>query len=456
MKFLNTEKNKKDNRYSEGQRLFFFALITLIFVIFVVAFCLPGSGENVGGDKGLPGGFSDLFPKDVQEIEAVTFGIDVAKYQGTIDWKQVADGGVEFAMVRVGYRGMSSGAIEADFNAAYNLQEAQKYGIKLGAYFFSTAITEEEAVEEADWVADFLDVYPITYPIAYDCERFDEEDSRQFPLTVAQRTDIALAFLKRIEERGYQGMFYASRNDMQDNARWEITRIEETYKVWVAQYPQQPYPETESSSYTGPHNMWQYSADGAVAGVPQSVDLNIAYFGYDGIRKPKKDREPEVAAPDPEALMTFREADEMVTAKDVTNLRSIPSQDSGSKVLAQLENGTIVKRIGISDSGWSKLEMDGHIYYAVSNFLTTDLNFIPEDSDIKTVFTAVSDNVTAKKVVNLRSKPSVEDEASEIVGQLKHGEVLQRTGINKDVGWSQLVYNGQIVYCISSYLEILK
>ena len=456
MKFLNTEKTKKDSRYSEGQRIFFFALITVIFVIFVVAFCLPGSGENVGGDKGLPGGFSDLFPRAVQETEDVTFGIDVAKYQGTIDWQQVADAGVEFAMIRVGYRGLSTGEIAADSNASYNLQEAQKHGIKLGAYFFSTAITAEEAVEEADWVADFLECYAITYPIAYDCERFDEEESRQFPLTVAQRTDIALAFLARIEEQGYQGMFYASRNDMQDNARWEVTRIEENYKIWVAQYPELPYPETEMSSYTGPHHMWQYSADGAVAGVPQSVDLNIAYFGYDGIQKPKKDKEPEPASPDPEALMSFREVSEDVTAKEVTNLRSIPSQDGSSKVLAQLENGQVAKRVGISDSGWSKLEWNGHIYYAVSNFLTTDLNYIPEDSDIQTVFTAVSDNVTAKKVVNLRTKPSVEDEESEVVGQLKHGEVLQRTGINKDVGWSRVVYNGQIVYCISSYLEVVK
>lgn len=456
MKFLNTEKTKKDSRYSEGQRIFFFALMTVIFVIFVVAFCLPGSGENVGGDKGLPGGFSDLFPKAVQETEDVTFGIDVAKYQGTIDWQQVADAGVEFAMVRVGYRGLSTGEISVDSNAAYNLQEAQKYGIKLGAYFFSTAITPEEAVEEADWVADFLECYAITYPIAYDCERFDEEESRQFPLTVAQRTDIALAFLNRIEEQGYQGMFYASRNDMQNNARWDMTRIEPDYKVWVAQYPELPYPETEASSYSGIHQMWQYSADGVVAGVSQSVDLNIAYFGYDGVQKPKKDKEPEPAAPDPEALMSFREVSEEVTAKEVTNLRSIPSQDGSSKVLAQLENGQVAKRVGISDSGWSKLQWNGHIYYAVSNFLTTDLNYIPEDSDIKTVFEPAADKVTAKKVVNLRTKPSVDDEDSEVVGQLKHGEVLQRTGINKDVGWSRVVYNGQIVYCISSYLEVVK
>ena len=148
MKFLNQDKTKKDSRYSEGQRIFFFSLITVIFVIFVVAFCLPGSGENVGGDKGLPGGFSDRFPKAVVETDDVTFGIDVAKYQGTIDWGIVGDSGIDFAIVRVGYRTQSSGQIEEDTNARYNMQEATANGLKIGAYFFSTAVSEAEAVEE--------------------------------------------------------------------------------------------------------------------------------------------------------------------------------------------------------------------------------------------------------------------------------------------------------------------
>ena len=92
----------------------------------------------------------------IKETEEVTFGVDVAKYQGTIDWAQVASAGVDFAMVRLGYRTLVSGEITTDTNAAYNLQQAQKNGIKLGAYFFSTAITAEEAIEEANWVADFL------------------------------------------------------------------------------------------------------------------------------------------------------------------------------------------------------------------------------------------------------------------------------------------------------------
>ena len=171
----------------------------------------------------------------VKETDEITMGIDVARYQGTIDWEQVAGDGIDFVMIRVGYRANEDGTITEDSNARYNLQEAQKYGVKIGAYFFSTAISEEEAIEEANWVADILGPYSITYPVAYDCENFSETDSRQYGLSKRQRTDFAMAFLEAITNRGYEGMFYASRNDMTRNAKWDVSRIEKKYKIWAAQ-----------------------------------------------------------------------------------------------------------------------------------------------------------------------------------------------------------------------------
>ena len=110
--------------------------------------------------------------KRAKETDEISTGIDVARYQGTIDWNRLATSRVDFAMVRLGYRSSSDGAIVEDSNARYNLQEAQKNDIMLGAYFFSTAVSEEEAVEEANWAADILDQYSITYPVAYDCEGY--------------------------------------------------------------------------------------------------------------------------------------------------------------------------------------------------------------------------------------------------------------------------------------------
>lgn len=396
--------------------------------------------------------------RTTKETGEVTFGIDVAKYQGTIDWEQVSQSDIDFAMVRIGYRGMTDGEITADSNAKYNMQEAQKYGVKLGAYFFSTAVSEEEAVAEADWAADYISQYSITYPVVYDCEGFSDPESRQYGLSKEERTDIALAFLKQIEKRGYPGMFYASKNEMEGDNEWETSRIEEDYKIWVAQYPEEPYPATAQSSYEGTHHMWQYSMEGIVPGITQPVDLNIAYFGYDGIEPPQNSQTPEEVGPDVEALMDFEEVNEQVTAKDETNLRDVPSQDTDSQVLYTLQNGEVATRIAVSSSGWSKLVYNDATYYAVTSYLTTDLDYDPataapepDEDGIQTEFSEVNEQVTAKDVVNLRTIPSVTSEDSQVIAQLKKGDIATCVGVSNN-GWSKLDYNGTICYAVSSYL----
>lgn len=394
-----------------------------------------------------------------KETEAVTMGIDVARYQGTIDWQQVAEADVEFAFVRVGYRGMKDGQIKEDPNGRYNLQEAAKADIPLGVYFFSTAVSEEEAREEADWVAELIAGYPITYPVVYDCENFNEPDSRQYFMNKTERTDVALAFLEAIEKHGYEGMFYASKVDMELEKSWEVSRIEEDYKIWVAQYPALPYPETRETSYSGLHHMWQYSMEGNVPGIRQNVDLNIAYFGYDGIEPPRSKKTPESVEPDVEAMLDFEEVSDQVTAKEETNLRDIPSQDTDSKVLRTLVNGEVAQRIAVSTNGWSKLMLDGNVYYAVTNYLTTDLayvappeeNFLPSENGIQTQFVAVNQLVTAKQRVNLRKLPSVEHEDAVVLDELENGEIATCVGVS-DNGWSKLLYKGTTCYAVTSYL----
>lgn len=395
----------------------------------------------------------------VAETNQVTIGIDVARYQGTIDWAQAAASGIDFAMVRVGYRADGTREICADTNAKYNMQEAQKNGIKLGAYFFSTAVTAKEAVEEADWVADYIAGYQITYPVAYDCEGFDRPDSAQYGLTNAQRTDIAIAFLQEIYNRGYTPMFYASMGELSGSAKWDTDRIEGSYRIWVSQYPAAAYPETAKSSYGGLHAMWQYTNRGTVAGIAGPVDVNVAYFGYEGTAEAHSLETPEEAHADVEALMNFTEVNETVTAKDSTNLRNIPSQGEESTVVHTLQNGETATRTGVSDSGWSRLTYEGQTVYAVSSYLTTDLGYQAPAQEgagsgdgLKTKFTERSDQVTAKIEVNLRALPSVTNPDATVVAVLHNGEYVTRTGINEEYGWSRVDYNGQTLYCISSYL----
>lgn len=396
-----------------------------------------------------------LISSRIAETKEETYGIDVAKYQGVIDWAKVAKDGIDFAMIRVGHRTMESGEIIEDEMAQYNLQEAAAQGIKLGVYFFSTAVTKEEALQEADWVADFIAKYPITYPVAYDCEGFDKEGNRHFNLTKEERTQLACAFMDRIYEHGYTPMFYGSKSELTDDLKWNTSQLEKRYKVWVSQYS-----AAQKSDYTGLYAMWQSTNQGSVAGIDGNVDLNIAYFGYAGTAQPISGEAPEIVEADVEVLMNFEAVNETVTAKNVTNLRDIPSQGEDSTVMVKLSNGDKATRTGISASGWSRVEYQGKTYYAVSSYLTTDLSAppqqdVPADDGIETEFTACSETVTAKIEVNLRSLPSVTHPGSQVAVVLHHGETVTRTGINHDHGWSRVDYNGQTLYCVSSYLQLV-
>lgn len=416
--------------------------------------------SNMSTEEGTEVDVTELLSSgSAAETNQVTIGIDVAKYQGTIDWTQVASSGIDFAMVRVGYRADASREICADTNAKYNMQEASANGIKIGAYFFSTATTVDEAKEEANWVADYISQYQITYPVAYDCEGFDQPDSAQYSLTNAQRTDIAIAFLQEIYNRGYTPMFYSSMAEMSGNAKWDTTRIEGTYRIWVSQYPSTPYPQTAKSSYGGTHAMWQYTNRGTVAGISRPVDVNVAYFGYEGTAQAQNSEAPEEAHADAEALMKFTDVNESVTAKDSTNLRNIPSQGADSTIVYTLKNGESVARTGVSDSGWSRLNYNGQTVYAVSSYLTTDLGYqAPAEEGagsgdgLKTRFADRNDQVTAKIEVNLRTLPSVTNPDAAVIAVLHNGEYVTRTGINEEYGWSRVDYNGQTLYCVSSYL----
>lgn len=152
----------------------------------------------------------------------------------------------------------------------------------------------------------------------------------------------------------------------------------------------------------------------------------------------------------------FEEVNEQVTAKIEVNLRSSMDQGSEDNIVCTLANGDVAVRTGVGANGWSRIEYGSQILYCVSSYLTTDLGYTPpDDSDeFKTKFTTVNEKVTAKEATNLRDRPSVM-EPSQVIYQLQHGEVALRTGIAGE-GWSRVEYNGQVLYCISSYLELVE
>lgn len=389
------------------------------------------------------------------ETSGLTMGIDVSKYQGTIDWKKVRELGVEFAMIRVGYRAKSTGEIFEDPTARYNMQEAQAAGVKIGAYFFSSAINAEEARAEAEFTRNIIAKYKITYPVAFNCEDFQSSDSRQYGLDAATRTSLACAFLDEIAAAGYTPMFYASKGELEGSAQWDTQTLSSKYKIWVAQYPDQPYPQTTASSYSGTHDMWQYTSQGTVSGISGKTDVNIAYFGYTKEAEAKDETPAEVVEANPEVGIIFTEVNETVTAKQETNLRTEPSTLNDASIVGKLVHGDTAMRTGIGHNGWSRVIYNGQTLYAVTSYLTTDMEDTGQQAPPQgPIYTPVSEQVTAKIETNLRTEPSTASDDT-IVGLLHNGEVLTRTAIG-DNGWSQLDYNGQTVYAVSSYLTVTQ
>lgn len=396
---------------------------------------------------------------------SIDMGIDVSVHQGKIDWKKVADSGIKFVMVRVGYRTIVDGTLTEDPNARYNMKNAAANGIGVGVYFYSTAITTDEARAEADFVANIIKDYTISYPVAYDCEGFRSDKSRQKGLSASDRTDIACAFCKAIADKGYTPLFYGSKNDLSDGS-WKTSTIDKYYKVWVAQYPSKPYPETSKTSYTGKHVMWQYTNKGSVSGISGNVDLNISYLNVP-VQKPSSDSPSTGTTVDtgasgsgsgsigdigttvdssseepagPTITMKFKDCDETVTPKDAVNLRSTPDQGSNDNVVVKISNGQNVRRTGISTSGWSRVEYEGQILYCVSSYVIA--------------FTDCDETVTPISEVNLRSTPN-QGSNDNVVIKISNGQNMKRTGISGE-DWSRVEYEGQILYCKSSLILVVE
>lgn len=194
-------------------------------------------------------------------------GIDVSKYQGTIDWAKVKSSGVEYAIIRCGYRGYESGTITQDSTFDTYARGALANNIAIGAYFYTQATTKEEAEEEADFVISCLKPYNATYPICLDVEDASGDGARQDALSNEELTDVVIAFCERVKEAGYTPMIYS--NSRYFAGRLDMERLDE-YDKWYAMYADTPYIPYEIA-------MWQYSSSGQVDGISSSVDMNISF-----------------------------------------------------------------------------------------------------------------------------------------------------------------------------------
>jgi len=191
-------------------------------------------------------------------------GIDVSEFQQEIDWEQVKNAGIEYVMIRIGWRGQETGRIVEDSMAQANYAGAKAAGLKIGAYFFSQAITEQEAVAEAEFAMNAIRRWKLDMPLVYDWE-YVGADARTGSMDPRLLTDCTKAFCDTVALGGYEPMIYF--NSYQAEHLLYLEELTE-YPFWLAMY-------TDQMDYPYAVDMWQYSCTGAVPGVPTDVDLNL-------------------------------------------------------------------------------------------------------------------------------------------------------------------------------------
>ena len=221
------------------------------------------NGNPVTGDQIIQG-VKYSFREDGSLDGGNVMGIDISKHNGTVDWNAVKNAGVEFVILRCGYRGSASGVLVEDEKFRTNIKGATAAGLKVGIYFFSQAVNEMEAVEEASLTLSLIKGHKISYPVYIDVEA---ANGRADGLSAAERTKVVKAFCETIRDSGYTAGVYSNKN-------WFAEKMDTgafgNYRIWLAQY-------TESPTYTGRYEMWQYSSRGTIPGIKGDVDLNICY-----------------------------------------------------------------------------------------------------------------------------------------------------------------------------------
>ncbi len=192
-------------------------------------------------------------------------GIDVSKHQGEINWRKVAGEDIDYTFIRAGFRGSSEGKLVEDEYFQDNIEGALDNGIDVGVYFYTQAMTVEEAEEEAEFVIDLIEDYDVTYPVVLDLEESTSSSARTANMTQEEYTKAAIAFCEKIKEAGYTPMIYGNLKTFM--IMLDLKQLED-YEKWFAYYDTPVY-------FPYAFSIWQYSSKGSIEGIKGDVDLNV-------------------------------------------------------------------------------------------------------------------------------------------------------------------------------------
>lgn len=205
-----------------------------------------------------------VYTNDDQTVLSLK-GIDVSKHQGRINWKKVAGEDISYAFIRAGFRGSSEGKLLEDEYFQDNIEGALANGIDVGIYFYTQAMTVEEAEEEAEFVIDLIKDYDVTYPVVLDLEESTSSSARTANMTQEEYTKAAIAFCEKIKEAGYTPMIYGNLKTFM--IMLDLKQLED-YEKWFAYYDVPVY-------FPYAFSIWQYSSKGSIKGIEGDVDLNV-------------------------------------------------------------------------------------------------------------------------------------------------------------------------------------
>lgn len=276
------KKKKSDSQNRQALLIILILLMVLILSLFLLirflrpyAASTPESAPSVSPVPTLPPstltaecfGAENGYKTYVSDTVNAALGLDVSSHQGAIDWTAVAESDIDYVILRAGYRGYGDGSIHEDETFASNIAAAAEAGLKIGVYFFSQALSPEEAEAEAHTVLSLIKDFRIDYPVYFDWEPVSDENARTATISATDLTACAKRFCQTIEEAGYRAGVYFNLNMAQHH--YLLYELKD-YAFWLAEYQDIP-------SYPFAFGMWQYTNQGYVPGIETSVDLNLAF-----------------------------------------------------------------------------------------------------------------------------------------------------------------------------------
>ncbi len=380
--------------------------------------------------KGVAKKSSSKEAKEKYETNETSFGIDVSTWQNNIDWKKVKQSGVNFAMIRAGFRRLDAGDIVMDNKFLDNIKGAIANNINVGVYFFSMARNASEALEEAEWLVNAIKDYDITYPVAIDIEIFDQ--NRLAGVSYSTMTDNALVFCEYVRKKGYTPMIYSYAKAL---TNYFNTAKFSNERIWLAQY-------NDTVTYKGKYHMWQYTSSGSVPGIKTRVDMNVAYFsvtndvtkaspvnGINNIGNLEK--------------VNFIDMDMKTTLSKDVSLRISPYTNLPNKA-GTLPDGTSVIVSGISDY-YTRIIYNGDVFYIND----TDC-FIMNKEKIE--FTEKEIAASIKEKVELLKEP-YNYLKNNIALELVEGDIIV-TGESEK--YTRITYAGDVFYVLGKDFYTVK